>query len=591
MADLTHFALAARPSTTPTRRKFHGVQLRGVDTTAVSSSTAGRFGRMFRNAPVYEHNAEELEALARTMIAEPGQHDSSPVPGHPPADDRENPLIPAGYTYLGQFVDHDITFDPISSLQRQNDPDGLHDFRTPRFDLDSLYGGGPADQPYLYRGGAAADPHPTLGFDQRAVMFLEGDHRADPNDPATAPFAGPDLPRNRDGRALIGDPRNDENLIVSQLHATFLKFHNRMVEHVFQDTGLTGNDLFKEAQRLVRWHYQWAVVFDFLPRIVDGDTGNGRTRGVVDDILRREDYVTPGGGTVKLLQPHLRFYRWRVEPFMPVEFSVGAYRFGHSMVRPSYFINDFVKEQTGNTRIPIFSASDDPLANLNGFRPLPEFWGFQWKHFFDLDPAAPAQRSFKIDTELAGPLGALPQQPDIASLAHRNLLRGLRLSVPSGQSVARAMGIPPLSDDDLGLGARGAPDFDGDAPLWFYILREAELLTDSRHLGPVGGRICAEVLIGLLSGDPLSWLRVEPNWQPPLAEGGRFGMAELIRFAFSRPTGSAGEPTGSTHLDRWRRHFGLSKRLDQLHRANGRPQPAARPAEAYRLRRSTLRPA
>jgi hypothetical protein len=144
----------------------------------------------------------------------------------------------------------------------------------------------------------------------------------------------------------------------------------------------------------------------------------------------------------------------------------------------------------------------------------------------------------------------------VASLAQRNLLRGLRLALPSGQNVARAMGLTPLPDADLDLGGRGAPDFDGDAPLWFYVLREAELLAGSRHLGPVGGRIVAEVLIGLLAGDPLSWLNIEPDWQPTLAQNGRFGMAELIRFALGGQTAPVpAQGTGPT-LVRWRQNFG-----------------------------------
>ena len=139
-----------------------------------------------------------------------------------------------------------------------------------------------------------------------------------------------------------------------------------------------------------------------------------------------------------------------------------------------------------------------------------------------LSSTLPRRRSAasKIGTKLANPLGTLPANPDLPNLAHRDLLRAIRLSVPSGQRVARAMGVQPISNSDLGLIGRGAPDFDGDAPLWFYILREAELLAASQHLGPVGGRICAEVLIGLLVGDPLSWINVEPNWQPPLANTG-----------------------------------------------------------------------
>jgi hypothetical protein len=526
--------------TTETHSRSHASAQRGVGILPSSTFVEGRFGRMFRELPVFEHRPESLRRLAERMIVEP-----EPQKPAGAEDEDENPKIPAGYTYLGQFVDHDITFDPASSLQRQNDPDALHNFRTPRFDLDCIYGRGPADQPYLYRNGPEPVPlNGVRGVDLRGLQFLLGRDVGE---------GIPDLPRNDEERALIGDPRNDENNIVSQLHSVFLRFHNRVVEHVAKDTVLRGDDLFKEAQRLVRWHYQWVVVYDFLRRIVGAD--------IVADVLREETYRIGGmaGEEKKIRRPHLLFYRYEREPFIPIEFSVAAYRFGHSMVRPSYFINDFVKEQReSNTpdepRIPIFSDDLDPLANLNGFRELPDQWGFQWEFFYEMSDVDGEERvkpqlSYKIDAELVDPLGKLPESiaSDVRSLAERNLLRGLRLGLPSGQSVARAMGIEPLTDEQLELGdlTRDAGDLREHAPLWYYILKEAEELGGSVRLGPVGGRIVAEVFVGLLAGDPLSFLNVEPSWRPgpPFAsehpkppfsdEESTFGMPDLVRFATS----------------------------------------------------------
>jgi Animal haem peroxidase len=511
-------------NTTPTQPKRHARLHRGVDVLPSSSFTGGRFGRMFRHLPVFEHQPGALTALADRMTA-----------SGPPKD---NDAIPSGYTYLGQFIDHDITFDPVSSLQRQNDPDALHNFRTPRFDLDSMYGRGPADQPYMYdeSGGLT---RLRLGEE---VGFQPGSG------------AGPDLPRNepreRDGRpvftgrALIGDPRNDENVLVSQLHCTMLRFHNAVMETVAADSPLRGDNLFKEVQRLVRWHYQWVVVHDFLPRIVG--------QAVVDDILRVEELVVGGHGRppIALLRPRFRFYEPRENPYMPVEFAVAAYRFGHSMIRGRYHINDFVREQRGDQGpIPIF-GDDEPreqeLRNLNGFRRLPTQWGVEWKFLFEMpgEEQRP-QPSLQIDTSLAGPLADLPRS--IAndpphSLAERNLQRGLRLALPSGTTVARAMGFTPLSPNELGIG-----DLDAalamHPPLWFYILKEAELLEGGRMLGPVGGRIVAEVLLGLLAHDPLSYLSVEPNWQPvaPMAkDDGSFDMPQLLRFAMQPARAAVG---------------------------------------------------
>lgn len=490
-----------------------------------SSVAQGRFGRMFRNLPVLELASEgeavgQLQALAARMV-KPAE-DDRPLDGD---DENQNAEIPSGYTYLGQFVDHDVTFDPASSLQRQNDPNALDNFRTPRLDLDSLYGRGPADQPYLY------------DSDDQSKLRL-GRQVSD-----TDAFAGPDLPRLAppEARALIGDPRNDENLIVSQLQSVMLRFHNEVVDRVRAE-GLPADDVFKESQRLVRWHYQWVVVHDLL---------RGRIVGpeIVDDILHRDrvpvsklgdgDPATAPFTTdeIELLRPRLHFYRYKNDPFIPVEFAVAAYRFGHSMVRPSYFFNDFVRGQTQPARTKIFSANLDPanLENLNGGRPLPGEWGFQWKYFFELEaePGLP-QPSYRIDDELVNPLGDLPSPPsphDMSSLALRNLLRGLRMGLPSGHAVSRAMSIEPLGAEELDL-ADVAPAFADHAPLWYYVLRESKVRANGRRLGPVGGRIVAEVLIGLLAADPLSYLRVEPNWKPSLGPvAGEFKMPDLIRVA------------------------------------------------------------
>jgi hypothetical protein len=273
------------------------------------------------------------------------------------------------------------------------------------------------------------------------------------------------------------------------------------------------------------------VVHDFLPRIVGQE--------VVDDILRVEELVVHGRPPIALLRPRFRFYEPSNEAYLPVEFSVAAYRFGHSMIRGRYFINDFVKNATGNRPIPIFGPENPPdeLSNLNGFRRLPPQWAVEWKFLFDLPGAGTEpQPSLAIDTSLAGPLADLPRS--IASdpphsLAERNLQRGLRLALPSGTSVARAMGMTPLSANELGIGDLD-PALAEHPPLWFYVLKEAELLEGGRMLGPVGGRIVAEVLLGLLAHDPLSYLSVEPNWRPvaPLArDDGSFDMPQLIRFA------------------------------------------------------------
>ena len=520
--------------TTPTHVRRHSVPERGVNTIPQSDIQVGRFGRMFRNLPLFAHDEADLIPLANKMVAPPED------PGNVPADTDNpsaNPDLPAGYTYLGQFLDHDITFDPVSSLVRQNDPDALFNFRTPRLDLDSLYGRGPADDPFLYRHDDQPVPHPSLpGADLRGIWFRLGEFVADPS----APEGGPDLPRDQPrtdadgndifaGRALIGDPRNDENLIVSQLHGVFLKFHNKVVEQVASTTPLRDENLFKEAQRLVRWHYQWVIVHDFLARIVGQD--------VVDDVLPTETFRvggTNGGHDVAIRRPRLLFYRPvpGQPPFLPVEFSVACYRFGHSMIRPSYLFNNIVP------RTPTFVAQPgSEFESLNGFRRLPGSWGFDWKFFFEVEAGFTPQRAFKIDAQLANPLNDLPATiaANPSSLPQRNLRRGLLLGVPGGQVVSRAMGIPPLGAVALDI-TDVADDLQFDTPLWYYILKEAELQCDGKKLGPVGGRIVAEVIVGLVAHDPLSYFNVDPAFTPeqPFTDTpGEFTMAHLIRFATS----------------------------------------------------------
>jgi hypothetical protein len=432
-------------------------------------------------------------------------------------DDRKglspNRRLPAGFTYLGQFVDHDITFDPLSKLDQDNDPCALVNFRTPRFDLDSLYGSGPKDQPFLYDWDCARGA---------GAKLLVGRNPVD-----TA--ACEDLPRNQQGRALIGDSRNDENLIVAQLHLLFIHFHNAVVEHVL-DGGSTGDELFDEAQRIVRWHYQWIVTHEFLHHVV----GQQMAQSV---LVPGEDGDAP--------VVRLEHYKWEGRPFIPVEFSGAAYRFGHSMVRDAYAIN---VRQGG--QVKLFPTAQAPGPHLGGLRRLPADLVIEWQRFFaltddDNDHETP-QPSSKIDPRIVGPLFELP---DGRALPLLNLQRSVALELPSGQDVAKAMHKKPLEDDQL-LDSGDVPDgalrrklLDA-TPLWFYILCEAAAkrpLPEGFHLGPVGGRIVAEVLVGLLEADPSSYLHKRQAWKPDELLEGRndFTMADLVVFAgaYTPPAG------------------------------------------------------
>lgn len=500
----------------------HSEPVRGLVSAKASPFFQGRFGRMFRSLRPAKFG--KTDADAEVSLKKLGDAMSAEFDAPKDGKDDEESGIPALYTYFGQFIDHDITFDPASTLQKQNDPDALTDYRTPALDLDNVYGRGPDDQPYMYDG----------------ELFLLG-----------APLSGgnagaKDLPRNNPAegdvnnksprRALIGDPRNDENTIVSQLQGLFLRFHNRMRA---DNPSLE----FAKIQQLVRFHYQYVVLNDFLPRIIDADVLN----------------VLKEGGQYS--RSKLKFFHWRNEPFMPVEFSVAAYRLGHSMIRPGYRLND------GIPVLPIFPVPPNFPEGLTGFRAMISSWAIDWGRFIDIDArrydgsdadkAKRLQFAYRIDTSLVNPLAGLPPQiaANPSSLAQRNLLRGWRLALPSGQDVARAMCIQPLEDKKILIGQGvDKPDkplpsiididkvFAGNCPLWTYILAEAmqhsqsvkipvqeNISINTPQLGPVGGRIVAEVFLGMLFGDNNSLLNLDPHWVPSGTPD--YKLKDLVRYA------------------------------------------------------------
>jgi len=535
-------------------RSAHGNTVRGLNLPRGSKFFGGQFGRMFRSLPPAEFGGSDSETeknlltLADKMVAAADPAKDGPDP--------EESGIPAAYTYFGQFIDHDLTFDPASSLQQQDDPDGLVDFRTPRFDLDCVYGKGPDDAPYLYDANGLF----ILG---RALTGAAGNPRAHdlPRSQPTDPTK-PEDPNNA-RRAIIGDPRNDENVIVSQLQGLFHRFHNKLMA---EDTG-PPTSRFQRVQNEVRFHYQWMVVNDFLPTIV------------WEEVLKEVIPHHYKGTDVRRDPPNLMYFdldRGR-DPVMPLEFSAAAYRFGHSMVRPGYRLSETVPP------LPIFNP--DLNASLTGFHEFRSIWAIDWARFMDLgpldygdgnNPGDPGnknrlQLAYKIDTSLVDPLGSLPNPPfdpplslggsKLTSLAARNLMRGWRMRLPSGQAVARAMGVEPLKDSAILIGKfTDDPDdikaqiplvtlsdaFKNNCPLWTYVLAETrEVIVTvktkqgdkpikTRKLGEVGGRIVAETFIGLMLADTTSYFVQNPIWKPSKANAqGRFGLREFVQTALS----------------------------------------------------------
>jgi Animal haem peroxidase len=441
------------------------------------------------------------------------------------ADPEENLWLPAGYTYFGQFIDHDLTFDNTSSLNPldRTDSGRIPNLRSPRFDLDSVYGDGPDAQPYMY------------GDDGASLLFKDSFEN---QCQSSFDQAHQDLLRSPNGRAIIGDKRNDENSIISQIQLTFIKFHNAVVAKLkMKDQGLKGTLLFETARNEVRWAYQRLVIEDFLPRIVKAE--------VLENLK---------GKTPEQRKNAYALYDTDVKrKNLPLEFVGAAYRFGHSGVRFGYRLNT-------EASLSIFPASDGTSGpdSLLGFDPLPESQVIDdWGRFFPVtgsteaelpcnlgpepefelkldsegkktaipDPKIRLQFAYKIDTTLVDPLTVLPPSvlptsrnrggaleevetaikpktiPDKKgrpSLALLNLLRGNTYKIQGGQAIAKLLkekGHPVEPLDPKYLVTRTSVETPGndklesqtsfkfesinssflyDTPLWFYILAEAQ---------------------------------------------------------------------------------------------------------------------
>ena len=403
------------------------------------------YARMFPQLPSFQADEQFLHALGRAG----GQCDCGDI------DDSPDSLADtaAGWPIFGQFVAHDITADR-SVLRSRANTTGLRNARSPQLNLECLYGDGPTGHPFLYQ---RDDPG----------KFLLG-------------LDGADLQRNTEGIAVIGDPRNDSHMLMSQLHLAMLKAHNAFVDEA-RRTGVANDHLFDEAARQLRWHYQWFVLNEFLPTLVG--------QKLVDQVLREGSLwfrPTHGG-------------------FIPLEFADAAYRYGHSQIRHRYRLNPRTDP------VPLF-------PDLLGFRAIPRERAIDWDLFFDAPGATSAQRSKKIDGKLVRALIQLPvpvtgecEIEDYHSLAVRDLQRGQGVGLPSGEAVARHIGIAPLTAEQVGLASTG---WQGETPLWYYILREAEACTEGHRLGPVGGRIVTEVLVGLIDADATSFRQNGRAWRP-----------------------------------------------------------------------------
>lgn len=429
----------------------------------------GRYRALFPDLPPLRGDEEALHALGR--------------PGGPcdlGADaSRTDSRTAAVWPFFGQFLAHDITADR-SPLVSHAVAGALRNARAPRADLEGMYGPGPIGAPYLY-------------------------DKDDPVKLLLSPGGGCDLPRNHEGIALAGDPRNDVQLFTSQMLVAFIKLHNLLVDRL-RDDGTAEDDLFAEARRATTWHYQHVILREFLPGLIGAELA------------------------AELLEDGPALFRVdEADPYIPFEFADAAYRYGHAQIRDRYMVN----ARFGP--VPVF-------PDLMGFGPVPSQHAVDWTLMADVDGHPPAQRSKRIDTRLPGALIALPTEvsgaaagTDYASLANRDLQRGQAVGLPSGEAVARRLGVRALTPEEVGLAEHG---WHAETPLWLYILKEADVLHDGEHLGPVGGRLVGEVLVGIVDADPASFRAVDPSWTPtlPARRPGAFGLADVLVPA-RRPAG------------------------------------------------------
>ncbi len=485
------------------------------------------FSRMFPGLPPFAPQTDESREQAKKLGVKEGVLDAKDNLNDPilsitdpnlSLNNPNNPNMSAGVTFFGQFLDHDLTLALKAPILENTKPRQTTNFRTAEFDLDSVYGNGPTGSPELYDTSSRDIKFRVEEIPGSELVSRKGVKRFD-------------LPRDANLNAIIADSRNDENILLSQFHLAMLKFHNAVVDRLRADqanANRSAQDLFKEAQQQVRWHYQWIVLNEFLPLTIGQDR--------VDEILRHG----PRFYRVHDRTQDSLFRSPRREPLIPVEFAVAAYRFGHSQVRPSYRLN-FGAAPGSEFFAFIFDDSADPNDpnpnDMRGGKRAPRRY-VDWQTFFKFDENFRPNK--RIDTKLSTPLmhllgsrGPAPGMPadGIQSLASRNLMRHVNFGLPSGQAIARVMGVQVLTPEQL---AELTPfGMEKSTPLWYYILKEAEVLEQGLRMGPVGSRIVGEVFIGLLKADKDSYLTVNKNWKPtlPSAKSGDFEITDLLNFA------------------------------------------------------------
>jgi hypothetical protein len=446
------------------------------------ASVLSHYSRLFGGA-FAGHDETHLRELSMRMKDVPKNRRGRP---------RLGDLAPSGFVYLGQFIAHDLTRDETRLEHASAAPEETRNFRAARLNLESVYGGGPRKSPELY----------DLS-ENGCETFRLGNTARSPDE--KIPSTQDDFHR-RDGRPLLADDRNDQHLILAQLHIVFLQFHNLTVDYLkrglWARAAHPNETIFDTARRLVVWHYQWIIRNEFLKWFV------------LPKILADIEKHGP------------RFFKPALDgeiPALPIEFTQAAFRFGHSMVQPQYEINQWI----GLVRLSELIRKTPPHESSE---PLPAIRVLDWDRF-TRTWGGNANFAENIDTLISEdmfnlPAAAMPipfKTPPLP-LPEMTLLRGSRIGLPSGQEACRAAGVQSLGQSQVGfdeddsefLRNRGMHE---KTPLWYYLLREAEVLGIRRFhggecLGPLGSRIVAEVLLSIMDSDPGHYLNVDPNWKP-----------------------------------------------------------------------------
>ncbi|MBL7818473.1 MAG: hypothetical protein JNL70_25915 [Saprospiraceae bacterium] len=518
----------------------HAEQFEGIHISRSVNHSFGKFGRLFPALPRHVAPTEDLVALAENMLRSKDTRDG----------------IPAGYTYLGQFMTHDLTFDATTLTERATDIDYIWNFRTPALNLDSMYGSGPAQCPHLFTLDKNGDrtlflinklveskliepQQPKMFYDLPRVSIMQANDAEEAFEDRKNLYS-----KNRkveaEHLALVVDPRHDSHLLISQLLTAFLLFHNKIVKKLINDPKLMkkhskikelghtrGDSVFEVARRIVTWHYQYLILNDYLPKIIN-------------QALFAPDFLKNLIANKKARQ----YFNWRNEPFIPVEFSVAAFRLGHSQVLDSYILNTRLKNTGAESSVMghLFSSEGKDI-NLRHQKKPDSF--VEWRHFFFSDTEK-GNANNKISPHITLPLKKLPfvseKTPNMPNLAFRNLARSISLELPSGENVAKTMSLTEGYQKEVQEHIELLKQIDrysslrGNTPLWYYILAEAEAKGDGK-LGILGGTIVAEVIIGLIHGDKNSYLNQNPQWTPQEEEklldyeGGILTMIDFMKFA------------------------------------------------------------